>query len=171
VSLEGATFVATTTPGEALLAATQGDDTGLEDLRRQVAGLLAEGLCGGALREAVQEACRLGQPAPTAAEAGAWSDSEEDEALGRAAAPTEGDEEASSEEDAAIHRAVGALVRRREPRTVVLGGERVAAPANQPRWLAAWQARRAAREAEDAVHREMAEVYRAGAQGQFRRWV
>ena len=78
--------------------------------------------------------------------------------------------DASSEEDAAIHQAVGALVRQRGPRTVVLGGASSAAPANQPRWLAAWQARRAAREAEDAVHREMAAVYRAGAQGQFRRW-
>jgi len=168
VNLAGATFVVAAPPGAACVAATQEEDAGLEDLRRRVAGLLAEGLCGGALREAAQEACRLGQRAPL--DVGAWSASEEDEALGRAEAPIEGDDEASSEEDAAIHQAVGALVRRREPRTVVLGGGSVAAPANQPRWLAAWQARRAAREAEEAIHREMAEVYRAGAQGQFRRW-
>ena len=172
VDLSGATFVTATSH----LGAGQGepqDDGDFEGLRQLVAGLLLEGLRGGALREAAQAACRAGPQAVTE-DAAAWSASEEDEVLGRTIVPGRTDEggegSASSEDDAAIHQAAEALVRRRGPQTVVLGGGQTVAPTNQPRWLAAWHARRAAREAEDAVHREMAEVYRAGAQGQFRRW-
>jgi len=146
-----------------------GLEPSLEGFRQAVVGILTEGLRGGVLREVVREA--LGRRQRVAADAGAWSASEEDEALGRAAAPGGGEADASSDEDAAIHQAVEAVVRRSGARTITLGRGSSATPASQPRWLAAWQARRAAREAEDEVHRAMAEVYRAGAQGQFRRWL
>jgi len=147
----------------------EGLEPSLEGFRQAVAGILTEGLRGGVLREVVREARSREQR--VAVDAGVWSASEEDEALGRASAPGGGEADASSDEDAAIHQAVEAVVRRSGARTITLGRGSRAAPASQPRWLAAWQARRAAREAEDEVHRAMAEVYRAGAQGQFRRWL
>ena len=56
------------------------------------------------------------------------------------------------------------------PRTIVLHGVPAMVRGREPAWLTAWRARQAVRAEAERVHGVMRDVYRAGAQGQFRDW-